>query len=570
MSEFLAAANTFFWHDAVLFALLGTGIAFTLWSGFSQYYVLTHGSKVLAGRYDDSADPGAISHFQALSAALSATVGLGNIGGVALAIALGGPGAVFWMWIVGIFGMAIKVATVTQSMLYRNMQDPENPHGGPMWVVSKGLARRGPTLARWGRRFGVVFCVALLINTASGGNMFQSWNVGQITASYFGVAPWITGIVLAVLVGLVIIGGIQRIGKIAGVLLPSMVLLYLLAAFYVLAVNYAVIPDMFALIFRSAFSVQEAGGAFIGGTIGYAFLIGMKRALFSNEAGQGLSPIAHAAARTDEPVREGIVGGMEPFIDTIVVCTLTALVILSTGVWNRSADAQLQDMPQFSEAGANAWQLESARLATDNVAADNGVFVIVNGDENANTGSTRHKLAGFPRADGSGVIDWDIYRGTAVPSLVDDGVYVNYVGATLTARAFDTVQPGLGKYLITFASWLFAISTMIAYNYYGEQAMIFLSGNRFIVPYKIGYCALIVIANLGLIKTDADLDNVTGIGTAILLMVNFPILWFFGGHAMRAYREYIGRLKSGEIARGAPAPSIDSLLDLDQPARHQK
>lgn len=567
MSEFLAAANTFFWHDAVLFVLLGTGIAFTVWTGFSQYYVLTHGSKVLAGKYDDSKDPGAISHFQALSAALSATVGLGNIGGVALAIALGGPGAVFWMWVVALFGMAIKVATVTQSMLYRNMQDPDNPHGGPMWVVSKGLARRGPGLARLGRTFGVIFCIALLINTASGGNMFQSWNVGQITASYFGVPPWITGIALATLVGLVIIGGIQRIGRIAGILLPSMVLLYLLAAFYVLAVNFAVIPDMFALIFKSAFSTQEAGGAFIGGTIGYAFLIGMKRALFSNEAGQGLSPIAHAAARTDEPVREGLVGGMEPFIDTIVVCTLTALVILSTGVWNRSAETTLLDTPQFTETATGSWQLSAAALADPTQLADNGVFVIVTAADNANTGADRHKLAGYPRADASGLIEWDAFRSETRPELLDNGVYVNYVGATLTARAFDTVQPGLGKYLITFASWLFAISTMIAYNYYGEQAMIFLSGNRFIVPYKIGYCALIVIANLGLIKTDTDLDNITGIGTAILLIVNFPILWFFGGHAIRAYREYIGRLKNGEIARGAPAPSIDTLLDLDRPQR---
>ncbi len=567
MSEFLAAANAFFWHDAVLFALLGSGIAFTLWSGFSQYYVLTHGSKILAGQYDDGKDPGAISHFQALSAALSATVGLGNIGGVALAIALGGPGAVLWMWVVALFGMAIKVGTVTQSMLYRNLEDPDNPHGGPMWVVSKGLARRGPRLAKAGRTFGVIFCIALLVNTASGGNMFQAWNVGQITQSYFSVEPWITGIVLAIVVGLVIIGGIQRIGRIASILVPGMVLMYLCAAFYVLAINFSVIPDMFGLIFRSAFSTQEAGGAFIGGTVGYAFLIGMKRALFSNEAGQGLSPIAHAAAKTDEPVREGLVGGMEPFIDTIVVCTLTALVILSTGVWNRTAETTLAGQPDFTEVESGVWQLETSQLTRTDVTLDNGVFVIVNGDPNANTEATRYKLAGYAISDSSRTIEWDTFRSTTRPSLVDAGVFENYVGATLTARAFDTVQPGLGKYLITLASWLFAISTMIAYNYYGEQAMIFLSGKRFIVPYKIGYCALIIIANLGLIRTDTDLDNITGIGTAILLMVNFPILWFFGAHAMRAYREYIGRLKSGAIGRGEPAPAISTLLDLDGQGR---
>lgn len=565
MSDFLAAANTFFWHDYVLFALLGTGIVFTIWSGFSQYFILTHGSRVLAGAYDDGKDPGAISHFQALSAALSATVGLGNIGGVALAIALGGPGAVFWMWVVGFFGMAIKVATVTQSMLFRNTDDPENPHGGPMWVVSKGLARRSPGLAGLGRSFGVIFCVALLINTASGGNMFQSWNVGTITNAYFGVPNWITGVVLACLVGAVIIGGIKRIGRIAGILVPGMVFMYLAAAFYVLAVNVSLIPEMFGLIFRSAFSPQEASGAFIGGSVGYAFLIGMKRALFSNEAGQGLSPIAHAAARTDEPAREGLVGGMEPFIDTLVVCTLTALVILSTGVWNRGADTTMLGNPEFKEVSAGVWQLDSVVLADADIASGNGVFTIVRAEPNVNSGNPLHKLGGVAVRDGDVQrVTWATMRNSTEPRLADQSVYVSFVGATLTARAFDTVQPGLGKYLITLASWLFAISTMIAYNYYGEQAMIFLSGQRFITPYKIGYCALIVIANLGLIKTDADLDNITGIGTAILLMVNFPILWVFGRLSMRAYRDYIGRLKDGSMARGEPAPDIETLLDLDK------
>ncbi len=336
LNDVMATMNNILWHNVVLFVLLGTGIVLTIWSRFSQGVALTHGWKVIRGHYDDPDDPGAINHFQALSAALSATVGLGNIGGVALAIALGGPGAVFWMWVVGFFGMSIKLTEVTLSMLYRNTDDPDNPHGGPMWVVSKGLPRLNPSLKGLARFIGVVFCITLLVSTITGGNMFQAWNVGEITQEYFGIPSVASGIILALIVAAVILGGIKRIGAVAGRLVPFMVALYLLAGTYVLAVNIDLMLPMLKLIVTSAFSGSEASGAFIGGTMGYAFLFGMKRALFSNEAGQGSSPIAHSAAKTDEPVREGIVAGLEPFIDTLIVCTFTALVILSTGVWNRA------------------------------------------------------------------------------------------------------------------------------------------------------------------------------------------------------------------------------------------
>jgi AGCS family alanine or glycine:cation symporter len=321
INNIMAALNAILWHDVALWLLLGTGVTFTFWSGFSQYRALTHGTHVLRGRYDEPDDPGAINHFQALSAALSATVGLGNIGGVALAIALGGPGAVFWMWVVGFFGMAIKLTEVTLAMLYRNTDDPDNPHGGPMWVVSKGAALMNPRFAWLGKAVGAIFCITLLVSTATGGNMFQAWNVAEITHAYFGVPGIVTGIVLSILVGMVIIGGIKRIGAVAGRLVPIMVALYLLAGSYVLIVHAERLPGLLRLIVTSAFSPTEGSGAFLGGTMAYAFLFGMKRALFSNEAGQGSSPIAHSAAKTREPVREAIVAGLEPFIDTIVVCT---------------------------------------------------------------------------------------------------------------------------------------------------------------------------------------------------------------------------------------------------------
>ena len=356
----IGSITAFLFQDAFLFVMLGTGVLFTIWSGFCQFRALTHGTAVLRGLYDDKSDPGAINHFQALSAALSATVGLGNIGGVALAVALGGPGAVFWMWLVGLFGMAIKLTEVTLSMLYRNTDDPNNPHGGPMWVVSKGLAEFGPNWAVMGKIIGWIFCITLLAYTITGGVMFQAWNVGAITQEYFHIPSWITGIVLAIVVGMVIIGGIKRIGAVASRLVPLMVVLYLLGGSYVLAVNWEAIPGLFKLIFVSAFNPQEASGAFIGGTVGYAIMIGMRRALFSSESGAGSSPIAHSAAKTDEPVREGVVGGMEPFIDTIVVCTFTAMVILSSGLWERSGEAEFRQAPAVVEVGAGLWSVESS------------------------------------------------------------------------------------------------------------------------------------------------------------------------------------------------------------------
>jgi len=563
--QFLTTLNAILWHDSVLFLLLGTGVLFTVWSGFCQYRALTHGVRVIRGVYDRPDDPGAINHFQALSAALSATVGLGNIGGVAIAIALGGPGAVFWMWIVGFFGMAIKLTEVTLSMLYRNTDDPDNPHGGPMWVVTKALAAKSPKLAGLGKTIGVIFCLTALVSTATGGNMFQAWNVGMITEEYFGIPSIATGIVLAIIVGAVIIGGIKRIGAVAGRLVPIMLSLYMLAGIYVLIVNYAEIPAMFALIFRGAFSPLEASGAFIGGTMGYAFLFGMKRAIFSNEAGQGTSPMAHSAAKTDEPVREGIVAGLEPFIDTIVVCTITALVILSTNVWDRSAEATLPPTARIVQVADGNWSLDEVAPPARTVgtwADDASLFVIVAADPNPVSGNNLHRLDGSIVVDAAGArrIRWSTIVSSVQPVLNGPEVYGSYVGATMTAKAFDSVTPGLGKWLITLSVWLFAISTCISWSYYGEQSIIFLAGERAVLPYKLVFCTLTIVATLGFLKTDAQLDNLTGVGTGVMLFVNVPIMWFMGRQAMLAYKDYIKRLKTGRMGPEHPPPTLEDLI----------
>jgi AGCS family alanine or glycine:cation symporter len=564
---FISAANAILWHDYVLYALLGSGILFTIWSGFCQYQALTHGVKVTRGAYDNPTDPGAINHFQALSAALSATVGLGNIGGVAIAISLGGPGAVFWMWVVGFIGMALKTTEVTLAMLYRNIEHPDNPHGGSMWVLAKAIARRSPRFAPLGRFLGALFCCTLLVMVVTGGNMFQAWNVGDLTQNYFGVPSIFTGIVLAVIVALVIIGGIRRIGAVAGWLAPIMVAMYFIGAIYVLVLNYRDIPAMFALIFRGAFAPLEAENAFIGGSMGYAFLYGLKRAFFSNESGQGTSPIAHSAAKTSEPVREAVVAGLEPFIDTIVVCTLTAMVIIVTGIWKRPAEALLPEPPQFIAARAGGWTLPALPAPERDGGewgAGDSVYLVVEADPNPRSGNNRHRLPGSVVIGESGAtIEWQTLESETAPVVRDRGVYVSYVGATLTAKAFDSVTPGLGKWLVTMAVWLFAISTMISYSYYAEQGIVYLAGERAVTPFKAAYCLLPVIATSGFLKTDAQLDNLSGLGTALMLWVNIPMLWFLGHEAMAAYRDYIRRLQSGAMGPGHRPETLAELMHGD-------
>ena len=544
--------NSILWHDYVLYTVLAVGVLLTISTKFAPWVALTHGIQVVRGKFDAKDDPGAINHFQALSAALSATVGLGNIGGVAVAISLGGPGAVFWMWVVGLMGMSIKATEVTQSMLYRNLADPENPHGGPMFVVSRGLAERNPRLAGLGRAIGYIFCVTLLVSTVTGGNMFQAWNVGTVTQLNFGIPQLVTGLALALITASVIIGGIKRIGAVAGKLVPFMCGLYLIAATYVLVVNVTAIPGLIGLIFTSAFNPLEAQGAFVGGTLGYAFLWGMKRALFSNEAGQGSAPIAHAAAKTDEPVREGIVAGIGPFIDTIIVCTLTALVILASGAWNRAAEGIYDAPPPIIQAGAGQWSIGPMPLPPNSVTTwqdGQNVFMLLDtGVLNDQTASSIVQLNGVVAARGADfAVNWDAYAGDTAPTLHEPGVYVTYTGASLTSHAFDRVTPGLGRWLVTLASWLFAISTMISWSYYGEQGIVFMFGAKWVRMYKIVYCILIIVATSGFLTTDAELDMFTSIGTGVMLFANIPIILIFRKATMERYHEYLGRLKSGEM-----------------------
>ncbi len=340
----LAQFSRYAWGPPLLILLMGGGFFFMIYSRFLPFRYFKHGLDVLRGKYDDPDDPGDISHFEALSSALAATIGMGNIAGVAIAITLGGPGALFWMWVSAFVGMATKFFTCTLAVMYRGRDSAGHLQGGPMYVIEQGLGRKWKPLA-------VFFCIAGLLGPLPA---FQANQLTQIfrdvvlipngllsapaegtdIEQYFLVPNLITGLVIAALVSVVIFGGIQRIAKVASRMVPGMVVIYVASVLYIIVVNIEEVPACFALIFSDAFT----GNAVLGGAVGSVIVIGTQRAAFSNEAGIGTAPMAHGAAKTKEPVSEGLVAMLGPAIDTLVVCTMTALAILITDVW-RTTDA---------------------------------------------------------------------------------------------------------------------------------------------------------------------------------------------------------------------------------------
>ncbi len=326
----LQVAVDLVWGPPLLVLLLAGGLYLTLLSRFVPFFRARHAIDILRGRYDREDDPGQISHFQALSTALSATIGLGNIGGVAIAITQGGPGAVFWMWMAAIVGMATKFFTCTLALMYRGRDSAGVVQGGPMYYIEAGLGRRFRFLAILFSICGMIGCLG----------MFQANQVAQILNATFDVGPAVTGVACVGLVALVSFGGITRIGLVASRLVPAMCLLYLAAAVVIFTRHFDLVPQVFAQIFHDAFNGTAAAGGAVGIAWSKVIQTGVKRAAFSNEAGLGTAPMAHGAAKTSEPVREGLVAMVGPFIDTIVICSLTAFVILSTGLWRGAEGVQ--------------------------------------------------------------------------------------------------------------------------------------------------------------------------------------------------------------------------------------
>lgn len=378
--------------------LLGGALFFTFRMGFVNIRLFRHAIDLVRGKYDDPKQVGEVTHFQALTTALSATVGLGNIAGVAIAIGTGGPGAAFWMILVGFLGMSSKFTECTLGQKYRKIRKDGRIMGGAMHYLSEGLKEK--KLPGLGGFLAGLFCLLCIGGSFGGGNAFQvvqSLDLIKSVVPSLTAYSWVYGVVMATLVGMVILGGIRSIAKVASYIVPFMCGLYLLACIFILGSHLAEIPDAFALIFEQAFSPDAAFGGFLG-----VLIIGIKRAVFSNEAGIGSAAIAHSAAKVSDPIEEGVVALLEPFIDTILVCTMTALVIIITGAYLDPANAEL---------------------------------------------------------------------------------IANNQGGALTSAAMAGVIPWF-PYVLCFAVFLFAFSTMISWSYYGERCWVYLFGDRSSFIYK--------------------------------------------------------------------------------------
>lgn len=340
MSDFLQAMDkVIVWYNdyiggyAILFMLVPTGLYFIFRLKFLNVTKLAHSIRIVAGKYAHEEDEGDVNHFKALTTALSATVGTGNIVGVALAIYLGGPGALFWMWVTGFLGMILKYSECTLAHKYRVFNSDGSVSGGPMYYMRDGIGKlyNAPLFAKI---LAGVFAVATILASLGTGNMAQINGMADALHTTYGFKDWITGLVIAGLVLLIIVGGIKRIADVASRLVPFMAVTYVIATLLILFDMHQNIPHAFALIFKGAFTGTAATGGFVGSTIMMTMIWGIRRGLFSNEAGQGSAPIAHAAAKTDYSVREGLVASLEPLVDTLIICTMTGLMLITTDAWH--------------------------------------------------------------------------------------------------------------------------------------------------------------------------------------------------------------------------------------------
>ena len=462
----------------MVIALVGTGIFATIRLGFPQIKYLIHGINVTAGKYDNPEDKGDLSHFQALTTALSATVGVGNIAGVATALYYGGPGALFWMWVTAFFGTTLKYAECTLSVKYREMNSQGFTSGGPMYTIENGMGKKWTWLA-------IAFAGFAIICSFATGNAIQSFTVSDqiysesiqvfgpdhfltIKRSFLDLFQYsfqqvINGIILSAVVGLVIIGGIKRIGRVTGYLAPIMAVIYVFSSVLILVYHFDKVFGAFALIFNGVFNptatiVGAGGGAFL--TMINTMLMGVKRGLYSNEAGQGSAAIAHSTAKTNYPVREGAVAMLGPYIDTIIICTLTGLVIICTGAW------------KHTEYYAS---IMSTTIDEYNNAISSGSF-----------------------------------RGM---DLIN--------GSLLTSFAFKNGLMWLFNYgdkIITLSVLLFATSTAISWSFYGDRSTEYLFGEKAIIWYRITYIFFVFVG------ANAGIETVWAFGDAALGFMTFPNL----------------------------------------------
>ena len=539
LNEFLIFIDQYlgssFWFVPLL---LGTGIFFTLYLKFPQIRYFTFALKVVRGKFDKKGDQGDTSHFQALTTALSGTVGTGNIAGVAFAIHLGGPAALFWMLVTAMVGMTTKFVEVTLSHKYREKILDGTMSGGPMYFMKNADFRLfgNKVNLKW---VGILFAFATVLSSFGTGNLPQINSISNSMLASFGINKMLTGGILAILLGTVIIGGIKRIAKITEKLVPFMAVVYILGAFSVILFNYENIVPSFISIFAEIFSGSAAVGGFLGASISFAISRGVNRGLYSNEAGQGSAPIAHASAKTNEPVSEGLVAILEPFIDTIIICTITGLVLLSSGVWNEKhqntfAKADLiilnkvyDEKDSFDRSRLFNFLNDEGKVLEEEVKFS-GNIEVVNGILNEDL-SILHA-----RSLAEDVIFYDnnknllsgnlnIQKGKVQDDIIVEGKSLVH-SAPLTAIAFDRGFLGnYGNYIVSIGLLLFAFSTAIAWSYYGDRAMTYLFGAGSVIYYRIVYVIGFFIASFA---DTTIIWNVSLITIALMTVPNLiGLLW---------------------------------------------
>ena len=487
-------------------------VFFTLFMGFINIRGFWHAIRLTKGDYDNPDDHGEVTHFQALSSALSGTVGLGNIAGVAIAIGQGGPGATFWMVLVGLLGMSTKFTECTLGQMYRTEDKRGLVSGGPMRYLSAGLKEKG--LAPLGSLLAVLFAILCIGGSFGGGNTFQisqSLDAIRTEAPILNQYSWIYGLIMAIAVGLVIVGGIKSIGKVASRIVPFMCAGYVVCVLYILGRYYQDIPAAFQSIWDGAFNFEAGYGAFLG-----CLVIGIKRAVFSNEAGTGSASIAHSAAKTDIPVREGYVALLEPFIDTVVVCTMTALVIIITGVISDKSEPLTLDTIKK--------ELSVTQVAEDST-VDINLLTRPNAEKLLIETNSRYD------ADGNGTL------------TVGDMVALDR-GAYFTKQAF--VKGGFEwfKWFLFVAIVLFAFSTCISWAYYGERCFTALFGDWSSGLFKLLFLGFTFLGAVIAPTSIKDFSDMMILGMAFPNMLG---MYFLSGNVRSQLNEYISDLKLGKF-----------------------
>lgn len=492
INSFLVTVDGFLGGSAWFpFLLIGTGLFFTLYLKFPQIRYFTHALRIVTGRYEKKDYPGDTTHFQSLATALSGTVGTGNIGGVGLAIYIGGPAALFWMWVTAFLGMTTKFVECTLSHKYRDIHTDGSVSGGPMYYMSRKL--KLPWLA-------ALFAFATIISSFGTGNMPQINNIATSVQASFGLAPLWTASVLTILLALVILGGIRRIARVTEKIVPFMALFYFFGAMAVILTNYTNIIPSFVSIFSDLFKGSAATGGFLGAGFAFAFNRGVNRGIYSNEAGQGSAAIAHSAAQANEPVSEGMVSILEPFIDTLVICTLTGLTILSSGVWTQKVPNTFQQADMMVLEGALTEKAHAPQLyrtlagESAGLRKFSGTLTIHNGFWQPPTPLTLIHARSIAEDFRFYELDRP-YSGNlkvAAGQILTTGITVKgsslVHSAVLTTEAFTRSFLGhWGQYIVSIGLMLFAFSTVISWSYYGSRAVTYLWGAHRVFPYQILY-----------------------------------------------------------------------------------